>query len=84
MEGSVDILLMLVELLEIFQRLSPSLLDPLRSSQSDFKLSVASFLKVSTDSVHVAQLRNRWYLLLLQINDHSFSVENVSPRKLKH
>lgn len=74
----IDMLSLLLEVLELYFRLCPSILYPLRPAQSDFKASLTNVVLKDLNSEDIALLRNRLFQLLLTIKDDNFVVENVS------
>ncbi|XP_034256988.1 uncharacterized protein LOC117654457 [Thrips palmi] len=78
----VDVLSLLLEVLEMYQRLCPKILNPLHSAQSDFKTSLTNVVLQDHSSEDIALLRNRFFQLLLSIQDVNFVVENNELRNV--
>ncbi|KAK3910456.1 Nucleolar pre-ribosomal-associated protein 1 [Frankliniella fusca] len=76
-----NILSFLLELLEIYHKLCPSLLDTLQAGQSELKMAMTATVLETTRTEEGAQLRNRLYRLLLAINDQDFSAENMEMKE---
>lgn len=66
----------LIELMQLYNKLDRSFLEPLLSPQSELKLSMTKLVLKTVVSKDTAQLRNNVYKLLLDIKDESFTLEN--------